>query len=174
MVQVLHTDIDVIWLRDPAPYLMCSPEAEQGEFSAASRWPCAAMRKADVAVSSDNMSPGRDTQGHAAYSAGGTFNTGILFIRANEQGQAFAKAWHKNVADPERGSRFYGDTSDQQAGHSHNRILRATWCMHMVHARAHVECTTCACACACTTHVHQVLDTHTHVSTHTPRRSSTT
>ena len=29
------------------------------------------------------MSPGRDTEGHAAYSAGGTFNTGILFIRAN-------------------------------------------------------------------------------------------
>ena len=27
-------------------------------------------------VSSDNMSPGRDTEGHAAYSAGGTFNTG--------------------------------------------------------------------------------------------------
>ena len=111
---VLHTDIDVIWLRDPSPYLMCSAEAERGEFSSDSRWPCAAMRQADVAVSSDNMSPGRDTEGHAAYSAGGTFNTGILFIRANAQGQAFASAWHKNVAEPARGSRFHGDTSDQQ------------------------------------------------------------
>jgi hypothetical protein len=141
---------------------MCSAGAERGEFSAASRWPCAAIRQADVAVSSDNMSPGRDTEGHAAYSAGGTFNTGMLFIRANAQGQvelslqprnphtsthprlqpcaieaatprvppchpaacptlqphrvsqAFAAAWHKNVAEPARGSRFYGDTSDQQ------------------------------------------------------------
>ena len=73
---VLHTDIDVIWLRDPSPYLMCTAEAERAEFSSASRWPCAPMRLADVAVSSDNMSPGRDTEGHAAYSAGGTFNTG--------------------------------------------------------------------------------------------------
>ena len=112
---VLHTDCDVIWLRDPSPYLMCTAAAEQGEFSAASRWPCAAMRQADVAVSSDNMSPGRDTEGHASYSAGGTFNTGILFIRGNAQGQGFAKAWHKNVAEPARGTRFYADTSDQQA-----------------------------------------------------------
>ena len=110
---VLHTDIDVIWLRDPSPYLMCSAEAERGEFSSDSRWPCAAMRQADVAVSSDNMSPGRDTEGHAAYSAGGTFNTGILFIRANAQGQAFASAWHKNVAEPARGSRFYGEKAER-------------------------------------------------------------
>ena len=60
------------------------------------------------------MRPGRDTEGHAAYSAGGTFNTGILFIRANAQGKAFASAWHANVAQPARGTRFFSDTSDQQ------------------------------------------------------------
>ena len=52
---VLHTDIDVIWLRDPSPYLMCTAEAERAEFSSASRWPCAPMRQADVAVASDTM-----------------------------------------------------------------------------------------------------------------------
>ena len=60
------------------------------------------------------MSPGRDTEAHAAYAAGGTFNTGILFIRANAQGKAFARAWHANVAQPARGTRFFSDTSDQQ------------------------------------------------------------
>ena len=107
--------------RDPLPYLMCTPAAEQGEWSSASRWPCAPMRAADVAVSSDNMSPGRDTSGHAEYSAGGTFNTGILFIRGNAQGQGFAKAWAENVASPARGTRFAGDTSDQQV---FNRMVR--------------------------------------------------
>ena len=117
---VLHTDTDVVWLRDPMPYLMCTPEAAQGEFSPSSRFPCEAILKADVAVSSDNMSPGRDTEGHAGYSAGGTFNTGILFFRGNAQGQLFAKTWSDNVNSPARGTRFAGDTSDQQVfNHMH-------------------------------------------------------
>jgi len=117
---VLHTDTDVVWLRNPMPYLMCTPAAAQGEFSPASRFPCEAILKADVAVSSDNMSPGRDTEAHAGYSAGGTFNTGILFFRGNAQGQLFAKTWSDNVNSPARGTRFAGDTSDQQVfNHMH-------------------------------------------------------
>ena len=34
---------------------MCTAEAERAEFSSASRWPCAPMRLADVAVASDTM-----------------------------------------------------------------------------------------------------------------------
>ena len=63
---------------------------------------------------SRNMSPGRDTEGRAGYSAGGTFNTGLLFIRASRRGIAFARSWHENVVRPARGSRFASLTSDQQ------------------------------------------------------------
>ena len=38
---------------------------------------CAPLREADVAVSSDNMSPDRDDKGHASYAAGGTLEDGI-------------------------------------------------------------------------------------------------
>ena len=112
---VLHTDCDVVFLRDPAPYLMCGSNDEASvEWGAKSRWPCAPMREADVAVSSDNMSPDRDAMGHASYAAGGTFNTGLLLIRPTPSGRRFVEAWHRNVVDPPRGSRFYSLTSDQQ------------------------------------------------------------
>ena len=52
------------------------------------------------------MSPGRDAEGRASYSSGGTFNTGILFLRANERGKRFAREWHTNVVSPARGSRY--------------------------------------------------------------------
>ena len=95
------------------------------------------MQSADVAVSSDNMSPGdssalsplvqyrtrvtrvfrgagRDTKSHAGYAAGGTFNSGLVFIRASKRGLQFAEAWHGNVVHPPRGSRYASLTSDQQ------------------------------------------------------------
>ncbi|EOD05927.1 hypothetical protein EMIHUDRAFT_465958 [Emiliania huxleyi CCMP1516] len=81
---VLHTDIDVVWLRSPEPYLMCSGEASRpgGEHGPGSRFECGPLLSADVAVSSDNMSPGRDTEG-----------------------RAFAEEWHANVVSPPPGSR---------------------------------------------------------------------
>mmetsp|Transcript_29143 Transcript_29143/g.93193 ORF Transcript_29143/g.93193 Transcript_29143/m.93193 type:complete len:679 (-) Transcript_29143:153-2189(-) len=113
---VLHTDIDVVWLRSPEPYLMCSGEASRpgGEHGPGSRFECGPLLSADVAVSSDNMSPGRDTEGRASYSAGGTFNTGILFLRPTVKGRAFAEEWHANVVSPPPGSRYVSLTSDQQ------------------------------------------------------------
>ena len=68
---VLHTDIDVVWLRSPEPYLMCSGEASRpgGEHGPGSRFECGPLLSADVAVSSDNMSPGRDTEGGGSLSA---------------------------------------------------------------------------------------------------------
>ena len=47
---VLHTDLDVVWLRDPTPYLTCS-HAAQDEFGERARFPCAPLQTADVAVS---------------------------------------------------------------------------------------------------------------------------
>ena len=112
---VMHTDCDVVWLRDPTPYLMCEAgAAASGEFANGTRFPCAPLREADVAVSSDNMSPDRAAQLHASYAAGGTFNTGLLFIRPTPAGRRFASEWHRLVVSPPRGSRFSPLTSDQQ------------------------------------------------------------
>ena len=63
---VLHTDCDVVFLRDPSPYLMC----DSANWGDEARYPCAGLAPADVAVSSDNMSPDRDHRGHAGYSGG--------------------------------------------------------------------------------------------------------
>ena len=113
---VLHTDTDVVWLRDPTPYIMCTRDAQGPgrEFAEGSKFPCAPLRMADVAVSSDNMGPGRAVHGGAAYHAAGTFNSGILLFRATERGRRFVNAWHANVASPSPRSRFWGKTSDQQ------------------------------------------------------------
>lgn len=113
---VLHTDTDVVWLRSPRSYLMCAPEAARagGEFSPTAQFPCEALRRADIAVSSDNMGPGRAMKRRAADAAAGTFNSGILLIRPTAAGRRFAAAWHRNVDRPPRGSRFERLTSDQQ------------------------------------------------------------
>jgi hypothetical protein len=66
---VMHTDTDVVWLRDPTPYLLCDSELD-AELSLRGA-SCAWLRQADVAVSSDNMSPGEDMRIGAAYAAGG-------------------------------------------------------------------------------------------------------
>ena len=67
------------------------------EWGADSKFPCAALREADVAVSTDNMSPRQDAAGGIGYTAGGTFNTGLVLIRATAAGMAFARAWHQIV-----------------------------------------------------------------------------
>ena len=100
---VLHTDVDVVWLRNPAPYVACSaaPEAQQARSDHGSQDPqsiaCETLCDADVAVSSDNMSPGRDTTGGISYAVGGTLNTGILLVRATAAGKRFAAEWHSTV-----------------------------------------------------------------------------
>ena len=55
---VLHTDLDVVWLRDPTPYITCS-RAAQEEFGDHSRFPCAPLQKVADAVSSDETPSSR-------------------------------------------------------------------------------------------------------------------
>ena len=141
---VLHSDTDIVWLRDPTPYLMCSEAARAAEFGsgATARFPCAPLRRADVAVSSDNMGPGRAVKGGAAYHSAGTFNSGILLFRATPSGRAFVAAWHRHVSEPTRGSRFWPLTSDQQVFNAMVRRerqwpgvggARASWIIEWMH-----------------------------------------
>ena len=96
---VLHTDVDVVWLRNPAPYVTCVAESRPDGVAPRDPAPiaCESLRAADVAVSSDNMSPGRDASGGLSYAIGGTLNTGILLVRATAAGVRFAADWHATV-----------------------------------------------------------------------------
>lgn len=112
---VIMTDVDVLWLRDPRPFLVsCAPELPEQE-----RAFCAELVHADVMASSDNLSPGKNAKMAMQDAYHGTFNTGIIVIRATESGAAFAKKWHEYV---ENGPGEFRDlTSDQQV---FNRIAR--------------------------------------------------
>jgi len=127
---VLHSDVDVVWLRSPLPYVRCSAEDVASGGGAVGARPveaaigCGTLRAADVAVSSDNMSPGDDLRRGVSYAIGGTLNTGLLLVRATEAGTRFAAAWHATVASPPAGRKFAPPgccTSDQQV---FNRMVR--------------------------------------------------
>ena len=145
---VLHTDVDVAWLRSPMSYLACAHEDADADAdattttstsstssaaAATSRWPrgafsCASLKAADVAVSTDNMSPREEAANGVGYTAGGTFNTGLLLIRATSAGKRFARAWHASVVERACTAGRTGDcnpgrccTSDQQV---FNRMVR--------------------------------------------------
>ena len=92
---VLHTDSDIAWLRNPAPYIACAGGGAASLDAPTLR--CDTLAGADVAVSTDNMSPGEDARGGAGYLIGGTLNTGLLLIRATPAGTAFANGWHGTV-----------------------------------------------------------------------------
>jgi hypothetical protein len=116
---VLHTDVDVAWLRNPAPYIACPSAADPVRSSAVravgeethsassdathsfhdpAPINCDALWPADVAVSTDNMSPGEDSRGGVAYAIGGTLNTGILLLRGSRAAaRSFATLWHQTV-----------------------------------------------------------------------------
>ena len=115
---VLMSDVDVVWRRDPRPYLLCRDEDADARTGA---WDdCGAMTDADVAVSSDNLSPKTDASDGAAYARGGVFNTGIVFIRRTRDGRAFAASWdaHLNARD----GRYAALTSDQQVFNAMTRL----------------------------------------------------
>ena len=123
---VLHTDVDVVWLRNPAPYVACTPSATNSDPPAIS---CSTLLAADVAVSSDSMSPQVDTNGGIGAAVGGVFNTGILLVRATPAGKAFAAEWHATVVARACPPNRPGDchegrccTSDQQV---FNRMVRS-------------------------------------------------
>jgi len=102
----LMTDIDVVWLNNPRPYLYCTGEPLVADVD------CSSMGYADVAVSSDNLAPGLDRTGGASYPIYGTLNTGIVFLRATQAGIGFADHWYQNLVQAP--GRYATLTSDQQ------------------------------------------------------------
>ena len=117
---VLMSDADVVWRRDPRRYLQC-PEmavdatADRRE-TRKGKAPCEAIAAADVMVSSDNLSPKTDARQGALYARGGVFNTGIVFLKHTPGAKAFAKAWRRHLGATARSdnARFAHLTSDQQ------------------------------------------------------------
>ena len=118
---VLMSDVDVVWRRDPRPFFSRRRDddgddgdgGDDGDYDAS-------LASADVMVSSDNLSPRRDFEQGATYAARGTFNTGIVFARRTPAGERFAAAWYERLARPT--GRFASLTSDQQV---FNAMVRA-------------------------------------------------
>ena len=85
---VLMSDVDVVWRRDPRPFFSRRRDddgddgdgGDDGDYDAS-------LASADVMVSSDNLSPRRDFEQGATYAARGTFNTGIVFARRTARGR---------------------------------------------------------------------------------------
>lgn len=78
---VLLSDVDAVWLADPAPHLARFPDA-------------------DVLVSSDNLAStrGPDRGLEAWPAAGAAFNIGVVLFRATPGGRALAAAWDGALA----------------------------------------------------------------------------
>lgn len=128
---VLMSDADVVWRRDPRHYLQCpemavdtSRDAEGGVSTerldepgrTRKRSSCESVAAADVMVSSDNLSPKTDARLGASYARGGVFNTGVVFLKHTPGAKAFAKAWswHLSATVGSRNDRYARLTSDQQ------------------------------------------------------------
>ncbi|KAJ9511474.1 hypothetical protein QJQ45_029860 [Haematococcus lacustris] len=76
---VLHSDVDVVWFRDPLPYML-GP----------------ALKDVDMAVSTDLVSTGnskRDEGLEVSVHQHVNVNTGVYFVKSTPGGQAFMLAW---------------------------------------------------------------------------------
>ena len=96
------SDIDVVWLRNPAPYFKCEDDVEG----------CANIKAADVMISSDNLSPSSDAKLGASYARGGIFNTGMMFLRHSESAKDFLNDWLMHLSATS--GRFASLTTHQQ------------------------------------------------------------
>ena len=96
------SDIDVVWLRNAAPYFKCDENVDG----------CADIKAADVMISSDNLSPSSDAKLGATYARGGIFNTGMLFLRHSTTGKDFLNDWLKHLSATS--GRFASLTTHQQ------------------------------------------------------------
>ena len=94
---VLLSDADNVFLRDPRPYFYCRSAAFPGGETDA----CGEAHGADVYVSSDNLSPSRDDERRVEYARNGVLNTGILFWRATRAGRAAVDAWREHATEPD-------------------------------------------------------------------------
>lgn len=102
---VLLSDTDVVWLRDPRPFLYCDTQLAKEEG-------CELLKNADVMISSDRMSAKEDDEGLANYAKHGTLNTGIVFLRSTDAGRLVVAEWYRHLQ--ERDGIYKTLATDQQ------------------------------------------------------------
>ena len=118
---VVMSDADVVWLKNPEAYLKCEKESEGKvvENLSFDIDGCEELKAADVIVSSDNLSPTSDERDGGNYAKGGVFNTGIVFLRHTKGGIQWAKQWNVHLSATD--GRFHRLTSDQQVFNAMSR-----------------------------------------------------
>lgn len=119
---VVMSDADVVWLKNPEEYLKCEKVSEDGKVVENLSFDidgCEELKAADVIVSSDNLSPTSDERDGGNYAKGGVFNTGIVFLRHTKGGIQWAKQWNLHLSATD--GRFHRLTSDQQVFNAMSR-----------------------------------------------------
>lgn len=119
---VVMSDADVVWLKNPEAYLRCEKMSEDGKVIENLSFDidgCEELKAADVIVSSDNLSPTSDERDGGNYAKGGVFNTGIVFLRHTRGGIQWAKQWNVHLSATD--GRFHRLTSDQQVFNAMSR-----------------------------------------------------
>lgn len=119
---VVMSDADVVWLKNPEEYLKCEKVSEDGKVVENLSFDidgCEELKAADVIVSSDNLSPTSDERDGGNYAKGGVFNTGIVLLRHTKGGIQWAKQWNLHLSATD--GRFHRLTSDQQVFNAMSR-----------------------------------------------------
>jgi arabinosyltransferase len=116
---VLMSDADVVWLKNPEAYLKCEKNGGEKDEIEDDVAGCEELKAADVIVSSDNLSPTSDERDGGNYAKGGVFNTGIVFLRHTKSGIRWAKQWNVHLSATD--GRFHRLTSDQQVFNAMSR-----------------------------------------------------
>ena len=108
---VFLTDIDVVWVEDPRPFLYCSgPECGSG-----------GLDRADMAWSSDNLGVVADVSLGGAYANHGQYNTGMVFIRATHAGIEATRQWLAAALDGLAGDGPFAEVRTHQE--AFNRLM---------------------------------------------------
>ena len=108
----VHSDIDIVWLRNPTAYFTCRETLlGNGNGKVGTDISCDGVGEADMLISSDNLSPARDRR-LGTSSSSGTLNTGIFVAYHTPRGMALMATWARHLTDPS--SPLHTKTSDQQ------------------------------------------------------------
>ena len=109
---VLHTDCDVVFLRDPAPYLMCHTDA--AEWADGAHYPCSASAARTSPSPRTTCHPAATTTATRATRPAARSTRGCSSSATRPRARPLSRSWHSLVVSPPSRSRFSTLTSDQQ------------------------------------------------------------